>query len=55
MKKFRVNLLRVNGQRLAYYSGIAVQGLVLGLLLTFALVGLWAESDNVRLFRYQNF
>ncbi len=39
----------------AYRAGIIAQGVVLGVLLFLALINLWAEADNVRLFRYQNF
>ncbi len=39
----------------AYVSGVWVQGLVLGILLFFALTELWAVTDVVRLFRYQGF
>lgn len=39
----------------AYRLGIITQGLVLGGLLALALMNLWAEAGDVRLFRYQNF
>ena len=35
--------------------GAILQGLVLGVLVSIAIVELWARADDVRLFRYQNF
>lgn len=35
--------------------GAILQGLILGALLAVALVEMWAESGDVRVFRYQNF
>lgn len=35
--------------------GAILQGLVLGALVSAAIVELWAQAGDVRLFRYQNF
>jgi hypothetical protein len=35
--------------------GAAIQGLLLGALLSVAIVELWATGSDVRLFVYQNF
>lgn len=42
-------------KQLAKILGIVFQGLVLGILLSFAIFELWAQADGVRLFRYQEF
>jgi len=39
----------------AYRLGRLAQGGILGGLLALALLNLWAEAGDVRLFRYQNF
>jgi len=39
----------------AYFFGVCLQGLVLGILLIIALSELWATANAVRLFRYQGF
>lgn len=41
--------------RRAYIAGICLQGIVLGLLMIYALSELWVQAHDVRLFRYQNF
>lgn len=40
---------------LARWTGILLQGLVLGALFFAALVNLIASSEGARIFRYQNF
>ena len=39
----------------ACFLGISLQGLILGILLFFAICELWATASGVRLFRYQGF
>ena len=39
----------------AWRIGAIMQGLVLGVLVSVAIVELWTRADDVRLFRYQNF
>lgn len=44
-----------NRVKWAYRLGIVAQGVILGGLLALALLNLWVESGDVRLFRYQSF
>ncbi|MHC4470131.1 MAG: hypothetical protein ACYTDY_00180 [Planctomycetota bacterium] len=41
--------------RWAYFAGVGLQGLVLGILLVLGICELIAASSGVRLFRYQGF
>lgn len=49
------NAPKSRAERVAFLVGLCLQGLILGVLLTLALLQMWAEVDGVRLFRYQNF
>lgn len=42
-------------RRRGWLVGAVLQGLILGGLLTVAVVELWAQADDVRIFRYQAF
>ena len=42
-------------ERFAYFVGATIQGLVLGILVSYAFFELWAIADGVQLFRYQGF
>ncbi len=43
------------GRGRGWRLGAVLQGLILGALVSIAIVELWARADDVRLFRYQNF
>lgn len=45
----------VGTHRVAYLLGSTIRGIILGGLLSIAIVEMWAETNDVRVFRYQNF
>lgn len=42
-------------ERKARRIGAVIQGLVLGAFVAVAVVQMWVKSEDVRVFRYQNF
>ena len=46
---------RPETQSAAFTVGALLRGVILGALVSVAIIEMWAAADGVRVFRYQNF